>query len=560
MLKKILLLLVGWASTTLLFSQSTNIPLDQDIYHLIQRYEIKHGSFANSLHSTVKPYLRSDVAVFLDSINQEGFSKSDMFNLQYLSNDNWEWTRSSQSDSKKPFLKQLYRKQNDFYHVDSKEFDLHISPVFHFGAGLERNNDNLFINTRGITLRGMINRKVGFYSFLGENQLRFPAYVRQWINEDRFVVPGEGFWKPFKNNGVDFFTARGYISFDAASFINFQFGHDRQFIGNGYRSLILSDFSNNYLFLKINTQVWRLHYSYLITELRAEAPGSASGSAANIDFPKKYMAFHRLGINLTDQLNLGVFESIVFGQEDNSMGTSFELDYLNPIIFYRAIEQSGGSRDNAILGADLTWNFLQRFSLYGQLVFDEFLLREINSGSGWWGNKLAYQFGLKYIDALGVRNLDLQIEGNFARPYTYAHQSIYTNYAHYNQPLAHPLGANFRELVAIARFQPIPRLWLTGKLVAASYGTDTDSTNYGGNILLSYNNREMDFNNEIAQGIGTDLIYLDFRASYQLKHNLFLELNQVFRNLDSALPELNRENTITSFSIRLNIPHRESVF
>ena len=550
------------SSPLILCAQSTNIPFDPDIYHLIQRYEIKQGKFIDGLHSNVKPYQRQFIGAFVDSLSSgiQSYSQADRFNLKYLANDNWEWVTSKTDSSKKALFKKFYRRPNDFFHVDSEEFDLHVSPVFQFGGGFESGNDGLFINTRGVTVRGMINRKIGFYSFLGENQLRFPSYVRDWMADDRFVVPGEGFWKDFKNNGVDFFTARGYISFQAAKFINFQFGHDKQFIGNGLRSMILSDFSNNYLFLKINTNVWRLNYTNLFTELRADAPGSLGGSSAGIDFPKKYMAFHRLGINITDQLNIGVFEAIVFGQPQDSTGTAFELDYLNPIIFYRAIEQSGGSQDNALLGADVTWNFLNRFSFYGQLVFDEFLLREVRSGSGWWGNKVGYQLGLKYIDALGIDNLDLQAEVNIARPYTYAHESIYTSYSHYNQPLAHPLGANFKEFIATARYQPIPKLSFTAKLISASYGSDTDSTNYGSNIQLSYNTREMDFNNEIGQGVATDLLYLDFTASFQLRHNLFIDFNQIFRTLDSAIPTLNQENTLTNLSIRLNIPKRESIF
>jgi hypothetical protein len=562
MIKFFLPVLVVVLSAINVSGQATNAPLDPDYYHLIQRYEIKSGSFAPGFHSNVKPYLRSDIAEYVDTLYQEDLidSRVDDFNLQYLANDNWEFSESDQNDSKKPLFKALYRKQSDLFYVDSKDFDLHVSPVFHFGYGIDKGEDNIFTNSRGLVIRGMISKKVGFYTYLVENQMRFPSYVRAWMNDDRYVVPGEGFWKDFKDNGVDFFTARGYISFDAAKFINFQFGHDKQFIGNGYRSLILSDFSNNHLFLKINTNVWRLHYSFMISEMRADAPGNIGGSFSSVDFPKKYMAFHRLGINITDQLNLGVFESVIFGQHEDSVGTSFELDYLNPIIFYRAIEQSGGSQDNALLGADITWNFLKRFSLYGQLVFDEFLLEEVQSGDGWWGNKFSYQMGLKYIDVFGINNLDLQLEGNFSRPYTYAHETNYTSYSHYKQALAHPLGANFKEFVALAHYQPHPRLRLSAKLITAKYGADTDSTNWGADILKSYNTREMDFNNEIGQGVSTDLFYFDFTASYQLRHNLFIEFNQVFRNLKSEIPARNLDNTVSSFSIRLNIPRREHVF
>jgi len=158
----------------------------------------------------------------------------------------------------------------------------------------------------------------------------------------------------------------------------------------------------------------------------------------------------------------------------------------------RALEQQNGSLDNALLGLDAKWNFLGHFSLYGQFVFDELKVEEFFKNPGWWGNKFSYQLGLKYIDVLNVSNLDLQLEYNWARPYTYTHSTIYSNYANYRQPVAHPLGANFREFIAVARYQPWPRLSLTAKLFAANYGLDSADTNYGKEILKDYTTRVSD--------------------------------------------------------------------
>ena len=55
---------------------------------------------------------------------------------------------------------------------------------------------------------------------------------------------------------------------------------------------------------------------------------------------------------------------------------------------------------------------------------------------------MAYKLGLKYIDVLGIDNLDYQVEWNTARPYTYSHYDD-ANYTHYNQALAHPVGSKF---------------------------------------------------------------------------------------------------------------------
>jgi hypothetical protein len=97
---------------------------------------------------------------------------------------------------------------------------------------------------------------------------------------------------------------------------------------------------------------------------------------------------------------------------------------------------------------DAKWNFLKRFQLYGQLMLDEFVFSElVTNNQGWWANKYGIQAGLKYIDAFGIDHLDLQAEYNQVRPYTYTHRDSSAYYAHYDTPLAHPLGANFKELI-----------------------------------------------------------------------------------------------------------------
>ena len=65
----------------------------------------------------------------------------------------------------------------------------------------------------------------------------------------------------------DYFDARGYITFNATKYIDIQFGYDKNFIGNGYRSLFLSDCGNSYLFLKLNTRIWKFNYQNLFMEL-----------------------------------------------------------------------------------------------------------------------------------------------------------------------------------------------------------------------------------------------------------------------------------------------------
>jgi hypothetical protein len=89
--------------------------------------------------------------------------------------------------------------------------------------------------------------KIGFAGYITDNQERDPLYVQQFVTE-RKAVPGQGFYKVLKKQVTIILMPSGYLTFNAAKYIDFQFGYDKNFIGNGYRSLFLSDFSAPYLF------------------------------------------------------------------------------------------------------------------------------------------------------------------------------------------------------------------------------------------------------------------------------------------------------------------------
>ncbi len=553
-LKLLLLLVAGFPLIG--FAQSTNAPLNEDYYHWVDRYEVKSGRLSPELFTSVKPYQRKAIVAYVDSLqvrSQVFTSRADQFNYEYLRNDNWEWSRAETSTSKKPFLKHFYKKKSDLLYVDEPEFDLHVSPVLYAGIGKDSNlGDPMFINMRGVEMRGMIDRKIGFYTFLGENQSVLPSYVQSGLAGNA-VIPHELFWKKFKDNGVDFFQVRAYIDFNLTKHINFQFGQDRTNIGNGYRSLIFSDFAPTSLFMRANVKVWKINYLFQLNRVAADVNASVGGSGQG-PYPMKYIAFHHASINIGKKFNLGLFESVVFDADSSS---HFDASYLNPVIFYRAIEQQFGSTDNVLVGADFKWNAIKKLSFYGQFVLDEFVLDQIKSGDGWWANKFAIQGGLKYIDVAGISNLDLQLEANVVRPFTYSHNSDYGSYTNYRQPMAHPLGANFNEMVGIVRYQPLPRLHLTFKGFYAQKGQDVDATNNeGGDPLKNNNTRVSDYGNTIGQGVQNKIMYVDLTASYMLKHNFFIDVKHIQRDSKSDLPLYNTNTSITSLALRWNIAQR----
>ncbi len=553
-----------------LTGQSTLAPRGGDADHIVDRMEIKSGDLA-PFFTTAKPYNRKDITHFAIQYQKQQASlhKTDSLDLYYIYKDNNDWLKVNDPDqeyldanweqrrilSRKPFLKQLYKTPANFLELDSKYFNFRVNPVLNWALGKQTDlNGIVFQNTRGFELRGNIDDRIWFYTNIIENQRRFPTHISESIVKFD-AVPGSGFYKFYKSNYLDYsddydyLNATGYFAAKVTKHIQLKFGHDRHFIGEGHRSLFLSDNSANYFFLQLNTRVWKLNYQNTFMELTRQFENPFNQKQP---YPKKYAALHHLNYNIFKNCTIGIFEGIIFDR-----GSTFELQYLNPIIFYRTVEQSVGSPDNAMLGGNLKYNFLKRFSIYGQLLLDEFFARELFAGNGWWANKYGLQAGFKYIDIAGINHLDMQLEYNRVRPFTYSHRTFDGNYTHFNQPLAHPLGASFEESIAILRYQPIQPLQLEARIVYTNYGVDSLSgPNQGNNIFLSTDDRGGDFDHSIGSGIGNQLLIANFRATYQVRHNVYLDLEYWMRRQTSDLATREYNRNYFGVGLRVNAVRR----
>ncbi|MBI5219165.1 MAG: hypothetical protein HY958_09575 [Bacteroidia bacterium] len=430
----------------------------------------------------------------------------------------------------------------NFLIIDTGDFHLTIDPLFNFEVSKQKGyNKDLYNNTRGLIVQGDITKKLHFESRFYENQTFFNEYINDYITNN-IIVPGQGFPKPFKRdsantNGWDYAYATGYISYSPNEYFNFQFGHGKNFIGDGYRSLLLSDNSFNYPFLKITTTIWKLQYTNLFASfMDLTAPHSYESG-----FYKKFGTFHYLSWNIHKRVQIGFFEAIIWQNYQDSTGfqRGFDINYLNPVIFYRPVEFSLGSPDNALVGLNGKIKITDKLFLYGQLLIDDFDVAGLKKGKGYILEKYGFQGGLKAFDLFRIKNLNFQTEFNQVRPYVYAHKKPLQNYSHYGQPLAHPLGANFIESVSFLRYR-LKDFLVELKFNYAMYGADTANSHWGNNIFLPDENAQLGYpswGNKVLQGVQTTLMYKDFRLTYIVnpKTNLNVSIGISNRTQKAAL-------------------------
>ncbi|MBI1317076.1 hypothetical protein GC167_09515 [bacterium] len=408
--------------------------------------------------------------------------------------------------------------------VRTPDFDLSLDPVVDLTVGRE-SNANLWVNTRGVLAEGRIGRQVRFQTSWLESQAVFPEWVRQSIDSNG-IVPGNGIARPFGETGADFNIATGMLSYTPSRYFNISFGHGRNFFGEGYRSMFLSDASFNYPHLRIETTVWKIKYINLynwMSDLRPEV-------AVDGVYKRKYTAMHYLSLDLGDRWNLGLFEAVIWG--DSVLQRGFDVDFINPIIFYNAIEFARGSRGgNSLVGFSASYKIQSGWMAYGQFLFDELSTKDIAAASGSWKNKFGYQIGSKWYEPLGWKGGFVRLEYNAARPYTYSHKEVLSNHAHYGQPLAHHWGGNFREGIVEMAYDRV-RYGASVRYHYGRQGNDSAGVYYGRDVYTSYTERPYDDGHFIAQDNPSTMHFVDARAYWTVNPPMRLRL-EVWANYRS---------------------------
>lgn len=522
------------------YKSHLNVPFSHNNYN---RFDAAMNQMGSNNHTGSKPYSYTEVAKYYDLAAD---------NKKLAKNKSGWWGR-------KFFDENMVEIVGDGYWFT-------FNPIADIQLG--RSNTNLksnttYQNTRAIQLQGGLGEQLVFSTTIFESQGSFANYFNRYAESikpaggDPAIVPGIGIAKDFAENQFDFPSAEANLTYTPSKFINLQLGYGRNFIGDGYRSLLMGDGASPYPFVKMNTNFWKIKYTNTYMWLKDVRPEATIERT----YSTKYMANHYLSWNVNNRLNVGLFESVIWGNTNNR---GFDMNFVNPLIFYRTVEFTSSARTgNAVLGLTSKYKFNNQINFYGQFILDEFSLGDVKAQQKSWKNKFGYQLGAKYYDAFGVKNLLMQVEYNRIRPYVYSHSDPLTNYGHNNQSMGHQWGANFQELIAIARYRK-DRYYADAKITYGIRGLDFDTTdnnfNYGGNIYKDYDlQRPSDKGVVVGQGNKTTIIIADLQAGYLINPatNLKIFANLIYRNFS---PTLETATTLKEQTTWLSVGLRTDIF
>ena len=413
-----------------------------------------------------------------------------------------------------------------------------INPIIHSEFGPKSSFSNGFMtNNKGIEFFGRFNKNVSFSTQALEGVSYLKDYELSYRRSFGYV-PGVAL-AVRKMDTADMFKARASIYINlmgnesGTRKIQLAFGNDNNFIGYGYRSLILSNFSPATTYLKLIYKLGPFRYQNLFQQMEAY-----SVVKKQVVLERKYLALHKATLDIAkpgnpskkDWLEIGITETILQGRTNGQL----DLNYLNPIIFYRSIERDLGSPDNVMISLDAKLKLKNGF-VYGQLLLDEFRYRDLVNGNSRY-NKFGVQLGgyYKLLEDKRLGSLVVNGEFNKVRPYTYSHYSIFSNAANYNQSITHPLESNFREGIFQLRYKPgfIKGVLFTSTTMWAKKGFDFkgDSTNYGANLRLNYSKNAPDPSfASMFQGDVGNIFHSKSQLFFELMPNMWMYLGYQYR-------------------------------
>jgi len=515
-----LLFLMSFILLNQVNGQSLFQPLERQ-YLLSEEAAI--NSKSSDLHTSIQPFLSSETTKLY---NTDSLRSGVHYPLQ-----------------RKGFLSRTAANfLNDYIvKIDTGIVSIRISPLFDFTSSYDPiKKTSYFTNTRGFLINASFGKKVSVCSGFYENQATLPAYLNTFANTYG-VVPGQGITKAFKSNGQDYSVPFGYISYSPSKLLTVQLGQDKNFIGNGYRSLLLSDNATNAPFLKLMTSFWHVKYMVLLNSYHDNIaiPKTSLNGINGVGYPQKYMAVHYMDWSATKSLSIGLFESITWVGQDSVSSRGFDWTYANPVIFLKSANANQGNPDNSIIGVNVKYKWTNTFYTYGQLMIDDIKISELEKKNSAYPQKYGIQLGGRWFNIAKIKGLAIQGEWDYVMPYSYSNYVSVQSYTNMGQSLADPQNANFIEMIGIIDYNH-KRWSFTNRTVHYLYGADdSPKTNWGHNILADKSvygqNYYMDRPTKMLQGDLTTVLYDYFSMAYVInpKLNMRIEASYTYRTLNN---------------------------
>jgi len=520
-----LFLLAGILLLSTQISNAQSVYLPQS-YLLYQKFNGDIYSIKTSFHTSLRPFL-------IDSVINGTYDS--VMNIGV-------------SDQRKTWLSRKLFNEH-LFDIQTKDYTFYGDVIADLSVGRDFSGKrSTYLNARGFQFGGTVGTKFSFYTSGFEDQAKFPDYYNDVVNANAFI-PGQAYARHYngqKQDSQDWSYVTAIASYTPIKQLNITLGQDKMFVGDGYRSLLLSDYAANMPLLRVTANLGKVQYmmawAYLedLKALKFDQLGSNR---------RKWALFHYVDWNVSNRVSLGFFNALITPEaDDQGNRRGFDVNFINPLVFSSGLGSSGSPKDNVFMGFTGKYKVFDKTAIYGQLLLDRFKFNNFISGNN-LDNTNGVQLGIRGADIFKVERLNYLFEFNTVKPNTYTNTNTLNNYTFFGDPLAHPFGANFREFLGIINYS-IGRFDFQGQLDYGKYGLDANETDNNGKLLTKPYPVTPNPTPVIGQGISTQLYYGEGTVSFLVnpKTNLRIEIGGLYRQEKNSLSD--NKTTLVTFGVK----------
>lgn len=513
------------------YAQIENVPLNNPVYDYLKEMNVKR--IISGYHDDDPNLSRFQVADFLNTIQMKGNELSNAekdllkkYMIEFIPEEINKKTTASMFHSNmnvsNGFKFIFSQKQKYLFSYEKNKNNVFIEPLgdlYYINSFSPDTKENAQIFDGGLRFRGTLFEHLGYnFSFLKGGTAGDSILVESAFPEIKSTFK----YQENIENIVNYDFANGYLKYyfepSDGMGLAFQIGREQLKYGVGYSDrLALSGKAPNLDFLKFQFQYGIINFSSIF--------GSTVGEyndERDLRYTK-YFTANRLKFAIENLFDVGIGETVI-----SSRG--IELGYLNPLIFYKFVEQSLQDRDNGTIFTDIQTHFLKDLEFQGTFFLDENIISNLSNLEK-ASNKTAYQLGLYYYEPVGIKNLSFIFEYTKIRPYVYSHYDQENTYTAFGANLGHPIGPNADQLFFKLKYNVNEKLSMNLEYQKVRKGQNYyDSAgalvrNVGGNVYNAYRDGVDNSEAYFMDGVRVNNYLLGINIRYEPLKNYVFNFN-----------------------------------
>jgi hypothetical protein len=416
----------------------------------------------------IKPINRFDIQFALNELT----SKTDQLTSIEKTELNFYLQEYKPLNSKDSTIQIIKKDKNNrwrFFNIVNSNFELHADPII----GLNRigtDNKNTKQLSSGFEIWGSIGRNKNWgYQVYYRDFTETGNIISNNLNESpltgRILIGAQN------SNSINYSDIRANLNYRFKNG-NISVGKDNMIWGYGENgNIVLSNKVPTYPYIRLdyNPIKW-LSFNYTHAWLNSNITDSSlsylnnSGRLENdkrILFVQKFMATHSIQITPMQGLSLAIGESIIYSDK-------MDPGFLVPVNLFKFYDNN---RSNYLIEAGSNGQYffsinsrnqIKNTHLYGTLFIDEIKVSAIFDKKE-KRNQLGYTLGASITDVL-ITYLTIGAEYTRVNPFVYNNLIPAQTYTSYGFNLGDWMGNNFDRAILYARYNPLPKVQLYGRV------------------------------------------------------------------------------------------------